>query len=51
VLKEAEAREEAEAKVRIMEGLCEELAGLADRLGSRFLPRLRLRSWKNWRRR
>ncbi len=30
VLKEAEAREEAEAKVRIMEGQCEELAGLAE---------------------
>jgi hypothetical protein len=33
VLKEAEAREEAEAKVRIMEGQCEELAGLAAQAG------------------
>jgi hypothetical protein len=30
VLKEAEAREEAEARVRIMESQCEELAGLAE---------------------
>ncbi len=29
-LKEAEAREEAEAKVRIMESQCEELASLAE---------------------
>ncbi len=33
VLKEAEMREEAEAKVRIMEGQCEELAGLAAQAG------------------
>jgi hypothetical protein len=33
VLKEAEAREAAEAKVRIMEGQCEELAGLAAQAG------------------
>jgi hypothetical protein len=33
VLKEAEAREEAEAKVQIMEGQCEELAGLAAQAG------------------
>jgi predicted HicB family RNase H-like nuclease len=33
VLKETEAREEAEAKVRIMEGQCEELAGLAAQAG------------------
>jgi hypothetical protein len=33
VLKEAEAREEAEAKVRIMEGQCKELAGLAAQAG------------------
>jgi hypothetical protein len=33
VLQEAEAREEAEAKVRIMEGQCEELAGLAAQAG------------------
>ncbi len=33
VLKEAEAREEAEAKVRIMEGQCEELVGLAAQAG------------------
>jgi hypothetical protein len=33
VLKEAEEREEAEAKVRIMEGQCEELAGLAEQAG------------------
>ncbi len=33
VLYEAEAREEAEAKVRIMEGQCEELAGLAAQAG------------------
>jgi hypothetical protein len=33
VLQEAEAREEAEAKVRIMEGQCEELAVLAAQAG------------------
>jgi hypothetical protein len=33
VLYEAEVREEAEAKVRIMEGQCEELAGLATQAG------------------
>jgi hypothetical protein len=33
VLEEAEAREEAEAKVQIMEGQCEELAGLAAQAG------------------
>ncbi len=33
VLKEAEEREEAEAKVRIMEGQCEELTGLAAQAG------------------
>ncbi len=33
MLKEAEMREEAEAKVRIMEGQCEELAGLAAQAG------------------
>jgi hypothetical protein len=33
VLEEAEAREEAEAKVRIMEGQCEELADLAAQAG------------------
>jgi hypothetical protein len=33
VLKEAEMREEAEAKVRIMEGQCEELADLAAQAG------------------
>jgi hypothetical protein len=33
VLKEAEAREVAEAKVRIMKGQCEELAGLAAQAG------------------
>jgi hypothetical protein len=32
-LKEAEAREEAEAKIRIMESQCEELAGLAAQAG------------------
>ncbi len=32
-LKEAEESEEAEAKVRIMEGQCEELAGLAAQAG------------------
>jgi hypothetical protein len=36
VLKEAEAREEAEAKIRIMEGLCEELAGPAEQAGSQI---------------
>ncbi len=49
-LKEAEEREEAEAKIRIMEGQCEELADLAARPGSKFPPRLRLRSWRSWRR-
>ncbi len=34
VLKEAEAREEAEAKIRIMESQCEELAGLAVQAGN-----------------
>ncbi len=33
VLKEAEKREEAEAKIRIMEGQCEELADLAAQVG------------------
>jgi hypothetical protein len=47
-LKEAEKREEAEAKIRIMEGQCEELAGLAAQAGKQIPPRLR--SWKNWRR-
>jgi plasmid stabilization system protein ParE len=32
-LKEAEAREEAEAKVRIMEDQCEELANVAEQAG------------------
>jgi hypothetical protein len=50
-LKEAEEREEAEAKIRIMEGQCEELADLAAQAGSKFLPRPRLRSWKSWKRR
>jgi hypothetical protein len=36
VLKEAEAREEAEAKIRIMEGQCEELAVLAEQAGSQI---------------
>ncbi len=36
VLKEAEAREEAEAKIRIMEGQCEELAGRAEQAGSQI---------------
>jgi F0F1-type ATP synthase membrane subunit b/b' len=34
VLKEAEAREEAEAKIRIMKGQCEELVGLAVQAGN-----------------
>jgi hypothetical protein len=34
VLKETEAREEAEAKIRIMEGQCEELADLAAQAGT-----------------
>jgi hypothetical protein len=37
VLKEAEVREEAEAKVRIMEGQCEELAGLATQAGKQVI--------------
>ncbi len=36
VLKKAEAREEAEAKIRIMEGQCEELAGLAEQAGNQI---------------
>jgi hypothetical protein len=36
VLKEAEAREEAEAKIRIMESQCEELAGLAAQAGKQI---------------
>ncbi len=36
VLREAEARKEAEAKVRIMEGQCEELAGLATQAGKQI---------------
>jgi hypothetical protein len=35
-LKEAEKREEAEAKIRIMEGQCEELADLATQAGKQF---------------
>jgi hypothetical protein len=51
VLKKAEAREEAEAKIRIMEGQCEELAGLAEQAGTKSQPRPRLSSWWIWRRR
>ncbi len=36
VLKEAKAREEAEAKIRIMEGQCEELASLAEQAGKQI---------------
>jgi hypothetical protein len=36
VLKKAEAREEAVAKIRIMEGQCEELAGLAEQAGNQI---------------
>jgi hypothetical protein len=36
VLKKVEAREEAEAKIRIMEGQCEELASLAKQAGNRI---------------
>ncbi len=36
VLKKAEAREEAEAKIRIMEGQCEELAELAEQAGNQI---------------
>jgi adenylate kinase len=36
MLEEAEAREEAEAKVRIMEGQCEELADLAAQAGKQI---------------
>jgi hypothetical protein len=40
-LKKAEAREEAEARLRIMEDQCEELAGLQSRRGSKLRPRQR----------
>jgi hypothetical protein len=36
VLKRAEAREEAEARVRIMEDQCEKLAGLAEQAGKQI---------------
>ncbi len=36
VLKKAEAREEAEARIRIMEDQCEELAGLAEQAGKQI---------------
>jgi F0F1-type ATP synthase membrane subunit b/b' len=36
VLREAEAREEAEAKIRIMEGQCEELVSLAEQAGNQI---------------
>ncbi len=36
VLKKAEAREEAEAKIRIMEGQCEELVSLAEQAGNQI---------------
>jgi hypothetical protein len=36
VLKKAEAREEAEVKIRIMEGQCEELAELAEQAGNQI---------------
>jgi DNA-binding transcriptional regulator GbsR (MarR family) len=36
LLKEAEAREEAEAKIRIMESQCEELEGLAEQAGNQI---------------
>jgi hypothetical protein len=42
--KKAEAREEAEAKIRIMEGQCEELADWPSRGGTKSQPRLRLSS-------
>ncbi len=35
-LKKAEAREEAEARLRIMEDQCEELAGLAEQAGKQI---------------
>ncbi len=44
VMKKAEAREEAEARIRIMESQCEILAELADQAGSRSRPRPRPRS-------
>jgi hypothetical protein len=48
-LKEAEKREEAEAKIRIMEGQCEELVW-PRRPESKSLPMPRLRFWKSWKR-
>jgi hypothetical protein len=36
VLKKAEAREEAEAKIRIMEGQCEKLVSLAEQAGNQI---------------
>jgi hypothetical protein len=37
-LKEAEAREEAEAKVRIMEDQCDELANMTEQAGKQTRP-------------
>jgi hypothetical protein len=52
VLKEAEAREEAEAKVRIMEGKCEELAGLAAQAGNQVPAKAEVEVLEEpWRRR
>jgi hypothetical protein len=42
VLKEAEAREEAEAKIRIMESQCEQLADLAEQAGSQIPAKVEL---------
>jgi hypothetical protein len=41
VLKRAEAKEEAEARIWIMEDQCDELAGLAEQAGIRSPPRRR----------
>jgi hypothetical protein len=49
-LKEAKEREEAEAKIRIMEGQCGERADLAAQAGKQVPLRLKLRSWRNWKR-
>ncbi len=49
-LKEAEEKEEAEAKIRIMESQCEELAGLAAQAGKQIPAEAEVGCSKNWRR-
>jgi hypothetical protein len=51
VLKKAEAREEAEARIRIMKDQCEELAGLAEQEGKQIPVEAETELLLTWRRR